>query len=278
MGVALAGLLLTACDVSAPESGPDAEELSSSPAESEGNGQEADARAVQFNACGERPRERNFLNLASAGDSGRFIVDVFEIVEASGETGDPVFLNVGDAYPRHSASVVAFTNAAPEVTAYMRETLQRWDVICATGTVRLFEGRPQLVVDSLDELVFMYPGDRPSKEELEGRREALSGVRAGCEQAGQTIEALQQVPDQMRFMQDAVNLLDWPDGEGLEFRTGGAIAADAISGLVGAMDDASLYLYVPPGAPPMPDYVRNDIMQEVADAAWVVYRACKRLG
>lgn len=275
--IAVAAVVLSACGT-ASEKQVEAERgrpLETDSAEELGN-----MRLKDPKACEGINQRSKFLQSAKSGDVGRFVVHVFDISGPTAATGEPVFLNIGDRYPRQSASVVAFTNGAPDVAQFMREQLRGGDYVCASGTVRFFRGRPQLVVDSLDDLVLMFSGSRIDLEELKGRREALRGIRQGCIQAFEVrvdLGRINGLADQQRLMYEAALLMDWPTGAGLEIGTGGAIAAQAIANFVDVLEEASLYLYEPPGAPEVEDSFRGDVMKDVFDAARSTNLACRRL-
>lgn len=224
-------------------------------------------------ACLEGSESIRPLEFAKEGDEGSFIVEVFSVYDASGQTGDPVFLNVGDDYPRQSASVVAFDNAAPEVTAFMRDSLAPFDFVCATGVVRKFEGRPQVVVDSLSELAFLFAGDSPNSDEVEADRVALAKVVAACQTFARGVQQLTTLSNPAGVLERLVYGHTWPDEAVFAYGSGSERAVRSLDYALGTMETALPYLT----DPRTDSNLRAVILADVGGAALKATRACSRL-
>lgn len=63
-----------------------------------------------------------------------------------------ILLNFGKPYPNNSFTVVIFPNDSAKFTYNPSETLKD-KVICVTGIVKMYNGKPEIIVSKEDEIV-----------------------------------------------------------------------------------------------------------------------------
>ncbi|MCC7386894.1 MAG: DNA-binding protein [Deltaproteobacteria bacterium] len=69
---------------------------------------------------------------------------------ARASRGSPTFLNLDKPYPKHIFTIVIWGEARPRFT-YEPESLEGKRV-CATGTVKVYRGKPEMVVSEPNEV------------------------------------------------------------------------------------------------------------------------------
>ena len=67
-----------------------------------------------------------------------------------GSGREPTFLNLADTYPKHPFTVVIWGESRDQFD-YAPETL-KGKLVCASGVIATYKGKPQIVVDSQKKL------------------------------------------------------------------------------------------------------------------------------